>query len=328
MVAIGRICNALWFLLKVRHVIAPPGSLRERVLRRIRWLAVGSRGPVMANVPAFEGASRFPLQASGSKYDVFCLPVIEWEFRFQRPQQLMRQFARNGHRVFYVSHRFISGTTPKWRVLEEGIAEISLSGDEGNNIYTHQPTETDVRRAIDSIDYLRRSASVDAAVTVVQLPAWRSLAEQMRSRYGWQIIYDCMDEHSGFSTNTAGMVAEEERLLAESDLTLASSTILYEKAIKKSSPVSLVRNATDYEHFSNALQLTAVDGAIANRVVGYYGAIAEWFDVDLVAELARLHPDWRFQLIGHVHNVDISSLNALPNVVSSSASVVTMICRR
>jgi glycosyltransferase involved in cell wall biosynthesis len=32
--------------------------------------------------------------------------------------------------------------------------------------------------------------------------------------------------------------------------------------------------------------------------VGYYGAIADWFDANLVAELARMRPEWQIQLIG------------------------------
>ncbi len=42
-------------------------------------------------------------------YDVICLPVIVWNSRFQRPQQLMDQFARRGHRVFYASLGFCGG---------------------------------------------------------------------------------------------------------------------------------------------------------------------------------------------------------------------------
>ena len=35
-----------------------------------------------------------------------------------------------------------------------------------------------------------------------------------------------------------------------------------------------------------------------NPTIGYYGAIAEWFDSELVAKLAALRPGWRFELIG------------------------------
>ena len=43
-------------------------------------------------------------------YDVICLPVISWNSRFQRPQQMMQQFAQRGHRVFYASLEFHGGT--------------------------------------------------------------------------------------------------------------------------------------------------------------------------------------------------------------------------
>ena len=44
----------------------------------------------------------------GGVFDVICFSVIEWDFRFQRPQQLMTQMARAGHRVFYISQHFRS----------------------------------------------------------------------------------------------------------------------------------------------------------------------------------------------------------------------------
>src|SRR5262245_13060133 len=38
-----------------------------------------------------------------AKPDVICFSIVDWSFRFQRPQQLMSQFAANGHRVFYLN---------------------------------------------------------------------------------------------------------------------------------------------------------------------------------------------------------------------------------
>ena len=35
-------------------------------------------------------------------YDLMLFSIIDWRFRIQRPQQLCRQFARMGYRVFYV----------------------------------------------------------------------------------------------------------------------------------------------------------------------------------------------------------------------------------
>ena len=48
--------------------------------------------------------------------------------------------------------------------------------------------------------------------------------------------------------------------------------------------------------------------------IGYYGAIAEWFDGGLVAELAGLRPAWRFELIGSTLAGNVRPLEDLPNV--------------
>jgi GT2 family glycosyltransferase/glycosyltransferase involved in cell wall biosynthesis len=293
--------------------VAPPGSVRERVVRRAWRLAFGSRPPAMEAVPALESSDVSLLPKPGPKCDVFCLPIINWDFRFQRPQQLMRQFARNGHRVFYLSLHFTNGEIPQWRRLEENVLELSICRDPGASIYTQMPTEHDLQRAMASIDYVRRSAGVDAAMTVVQFPSWAPLAERLRERFGWPLVYDCMDDHAGFSTVSSDVSASEKRLLAEADLTVASSQILYDKACLKSRRAVLARNAVDYEHFSQQFEFSPSD---TTPVIGYFGAISDWFDVDLMATIARLRPDWHFQLIGRVDTtlLDNSPLKRLPNV--------------
>ena len=48
--------------------------------------------------------------------------------------------------------------------------------------------------------------------------------------------------------------------------------------------------------------------------IGFYGAIAEWFDAELVADLATLRPGWRFELIGSTFTGNVTRLEQLPNV--------------
>ena len=231
----------------------------------------------------------------------------------------MRQFARNGHRVFYLSLHFSGGDTPQWRRLEDNVLELSICRDPGASIYTQMPTDEDLRKAVDSIDYVRCSAGVAAAMTVVQFPSWASLAEKLRSRYGWPIVYDCMDDHSGFSTVTAEVAAGERRA-GHADLTVTSSQLLYEKAQKKSRRSILVRNAVDYQHFAQEFEPEAdgprqhetVPRSDASPVIGYFGAISDWFDMGLMVELVRSRPDWHFQLIGRVDStlVEIAAWKA------------------
>ena len=73
--------------------------------------------------------------AAENLYDVVCLPIIDWDFRFQRPQQLMSRFAAAGHRVFYVAQTFRpSGPPYEIREKRDNVFEVSLRGP-ARNVY-------------------------------------------------------------------------------------------------------------------------------------------------------------------------------------------------
>src|SRR5687768_710777 len=59
-----------------------------------------------------------------SALHIVCLPIIEWDFRFQRPQQLMLQFARHGYRVSYVSTKATTTTEKAPNVFEVPLSDI------------------------------------------------------------------------------------------------------------------------------------------------------------------------------------------------------------
>ena len=214
--------------------------------------------------------------AQPGKYDVVCLAIHDWDFRFQRAQQLMTRFAAAGHRVFFVRPQF--GTAP-WVAARkaENVYEITIRGDK-----LELPTND--------------------AVIIVQQPSWWPLIRNAP----WPIVYDCMDLHSGFTTSNA---KHDDELLAHADLVTVSSSVLERHARRKSDRVLVVRNACDYEHFARTKPASNPRPAI-----GYYGAIAEWFDFELVEALARKRTDWDFLLIGSMYGADVSRLADLPNV--------------
>jgi GT2 family glycosyltransferase len=121
-----------------------------------------------------------------------------------------------------------------------------------------------------------------------------------------------MDEHSGFSTNNP-LVAEslEKELIDKSDLVIVTARQLYEK-LKATHPL-LIPNGTDYAHFSH-LPAPGKVGHLARPIIGYYGAISDWFDVAGVAYAAAQKPDWNFVLIGHTFGANLAPLATLPNV--------------
>lgn len=263
------------------------------------------RRPVTAPVVAQEEVA----PARAGLYDVLCFSTCDWDSRFQRPQQLMAQYAAAGHRVFYVSQQF-RRDGPAWSAARkrDNVYEVTLRGMD-LNVYTDHLGDLARDRLFSALDALRGEAAIGTAVMMVQLPFWGPLACQARERFGWPMVYDCMDFHAGFSTVRRAMVADEEELLATADVVVASSTMLERRALQHRAAVLVVRNACDYEHFAKT-----PPARNARPVIGYYGAIADWFDSALVAELARRRTDWDFVLVGSTFGADISALVRLPNV--------------
>ncbi|MGD0654464.1 MAG: glycosyltransferase [Thermoguttaceae bacterium] len=306
-------------LSRVRHRLLPSGSIRESIARGIFRTAKKLYRCCRFALSLFVKSLRHKITASPDKklsldkYDFYFFSIIDWNFRFQRPQQMARQFARAGHRVFYVSQKFTARKNVKIRLIEENIYELFLSGDPTVNVYKHQTSEYVLKKMADSLNKFCLGSNCSTGILLVQLPFWTSLAEEVRARLGWPIVYDCMDEHAGFATNSESMVVNEQRLFEQADLTLVSSELLRKKALKRTSRVALVRNAADYEHFAVAAEKRK---AVSSRkiTIGYYGAIAGWFDSQLVADLAGLQPDWEFQFVGHTFSSDLNRIKNINNV--------------
>jgi polysaccharide pyruvyl transferase CsaB len=247
---------------------------------------------------------------SGNRHDVVCFPIIDWDFRFQRPQQLMKQFGAAGHRVFYVSQSFRSeGRGYELKAKAPNVWEVSLRGP-ARNVYKDALSEADVDELLASLDELRRGEGLGATASVVQLPFWWPVAEQARARLAWPVVYDCMDFHAGFSTNEEAMLERERSLVAGADLVAVSSAFLEREVAPSARRIVRVPNACEYWHFASV----APRPSGPRPVVGYYGAISDWFDADLVADLAERRPDWDFLLVGSTFGADVSRLSALPNV--------------
>ena len=244
------------------------------------------------------------------RHDILCLPIIDWRFRFQRPQHIMRQFASRGHRVFYLSQEFLLATRAAVALLERNVFDLKLPADAAN-AFQGVLEGDDVRGMADGVASLRAAGMIRNAMIVVQHPFWLTLAEELRERFGWPIVYDCMDDHAGLRRQGGCSPDVETRLVQTADLTVVTSDRLLDKVASQSRRAALVRNGVDYEHFAAA---EPAPPAGENVVVGYYGAIAHWFDARLVADLAKLRPDWRFELVGNTFSSDLRALHRLSNV--------------
>jgi glycosyltransferase involved in cell wall biosynthesis len=295
----------------LEYVTAPFNGRLLSGYRQIRQPSVPSPdgAPVATTATEHPVLPRFP-----GKYDVVCFPIIDWRFRFQRPQQLCTRFAQDSHRVFYLNTRFHSdGPKATLQKITEGVYDVQMPGPSTLNLYRDDLDENLLFRMIVALDELRTRAGVDDALCVVQLPFWARLALGARTRWGWHIVYDCMDEHSGFLNNTSSMLSHEEELMKSSDLVVATSRSLFDKSSSLAKQTALIPNACDFEHFNTRTKTNPLSH-LGHPIVGYYGAIADWFDVGMIGEAAKARPDWQFVLIGHTFGADTSQLERIPNI--------------
>jgi GT2 family glycosyltransferase/glycosyltransferase involved in cell wall biosynthesis len=199
--------------------------------------------------------------------------------------------------------------------VRPNIYEVRLNAPSRLNVYRDRLDGDALERFTAAFEALRDEQGIVDAVCLVQLPFWRPLPARLRDRFGWKIVYDCLDRHGGFSTNSAAVIAEEEALIQSSDLVTATSRVLYEDLKTRNVQSLLLPNAADFDHFSVFVGEAPVWlEQLQKPVIGYYGAIADWFDTALVGRIARLRPQWSVVLVGSTYSADLRPLTGLPNV--------------
>ncbi len=231
--------------------------------------------------------------------DIFVFSVIEWSFRFQRPQHFSKELAKRGHRVFYISSVFEPNLKPGFSVkkLDEilPLYEIKLFSATPIFIYHHhlKPKELyQIKQGLKNL--LKWTENNPKTLSVVNHPFWTEIALALPNS---DLIYDCMDHHAGFGNIDEAMIKLEKKLTTNSTLVLTSSQKLFEGASLISSSVALIRNAAEFDHFKNKPTNIFYDPH-KRKIIGYYGAIADWFDVNLVSCIAEHFPDALVLLVG------------------------------
>jgi len=242
---------------------------------------------------------------------VLFLPMIDWSFRVQRPQQLARCFARAGQRVYYPGLRLGAGP-PSPQPVESGIWTFALAGDPALDPYRDRLGADGVARALGSLGELAAEHPLDGAWVIAQLPFWRPLAEACREAFRGLLLFDCMDDFSAFEDH-ADCDAEELALARGADLVTASSRALHAKLAPASRRCAILRNGCDPEHFGPAAA-RALRRAPAHPILGYFGGIHDWFDAPLVGALASMRPAWEIWLVGDTYRAEVGALRDRANV--------------
>ena len=302
-----------------------PYRTRTRLLRALGRTA-GAEKPAWASPHAFfETVGPPTSEARPERPTIVCLPLIEWSLRVQRPQHLLARLSSRGWPVLYASLEL--GADPVEIVVDpepiaEGLRVFKLPCPRRFRLGEEPLHGEDLRIMADALEGLRSRERIHEAVILCHSPLWYPFAQILHEDFGWPVAYDRMDLHEGFST-TGASVAEDERLLLElAGLITATSGTLERVEGSAGERVLRLPNACDPDHWqagvphqpSSRRRPDARLAHIQKPIIGYFGAISDWFDTALVVELALARPAWSFVLIGATWGADVARLERLSNV--------------
>ena len=137
-------------------------------------------------------------------------------------------------------------------------------------------------------------------ITWVFIPASAEVAGALGER---TLVYHCVDEYTEFTgADKAGLLALEQQLMEKSHCVIVSSDLLMNNKRRHNRNTFLVTHGVDVEHFRKAcVPATVVPDDIRSLktpIIGFFGLIADWVDLDLIRFLAVSRPEWTFVLIG------------------------------
>ena len=226
------------------------------------------------------------------------LGPIDWEYRKQRPQNLAISLNEIGKSIFYINPTIMYHTKKDVELKFKKIDGVSVGTFYSN--YHRKSYYIGVQSIPKEIEsefagLIEQALAIFAnfsTTIVIQQPGWWSMACHL---VGNHIVFDCMDLHSGFELISKEVIDLENSIDTTVDqIVVSSEFLLSTKDIEYANKTTCIRNGVHFSHFPFLDQPSNGDEV----VVGYFGALAEWFDTDLIAALAIKNPEIRFEIIG------------------------------
>ena len=269
----------------------------------------------LAPLPSLPPSPDLAVPSNAGQPMILMFGVIDWHFRIQRPQNLAKELARAGQTTFYISNHFIDDDDPGFEaeplVGSHRLFQIRFKVRGAPAIYHAPPSAAAIRQLCQGLAMLLESANVGAVDCIVQHAYWFPLARRVPNS---TLVYDCMDHHEGFGNVAQELLDLEIALMRRADLLVATSDWIEQHGKRENRNVEVIRNACEFSFFSQRPGKVYQDPA-NRKIIGYYGVIAEWFDLDLVRQVARSFPQHLILLIGSDTVQARKYFKRCPNVV-------------
>ena len=243
------------------------------------------------------------------QFDLVCLSHLRWDFVYQRPQHLISRFARQ-RRVYFVEEPTFDEGPMRLDVSrrEDGLRVVvprlpqGMSGAEVDQAQRHL------------LDKLFADEQINQYALWYYTPMALAFSEHLTQQ---ATEYDFIDELSALKLATPKLHEREAELFRRADLVFTGGQSLYEAKRGQHPHVYAFPSSVDVPHFAQALQITnepADQREIGHPRLGYFGVIDERMDIELLAGIAALRPDWQMVMIGPTAKIDPASLPHPANI--------------
>lgn len=132
------------------------------------------------------------------------------------------------------------------------------------------------------------------------------------------LVYYCVDEWSQFTFMDGELLRSMEiELMQRADLVITTADYLFRDKVQFNPQTHILTHGVDYDFFAKSLEDETVVAPdikhLSAPVIGFFGLIHEWIDIELLEYIARSRPKWNIVLIGKTA-VPLTALQSYANV--------------
>ena len=243
---------------------------------------------------------------------LICFSHLRWNFVFQRPQHLMSRFAREMSVIYWEEPVDIAaGETPFLQVREaDKVANVRIVVPHLPDGMPEDAREAVLARLLDAHLAAQHGPLIAWYYTPMMLPFSRHLDADV-------VVFDAMDELSKFKFAPVKLLELEQELIDRADVVFTGGSSLYEAKKDRHDNVHCFPSSVDRAHFckARARQFDPADQEdLPKPRLGFYGVIDERFDIDLLASVAGMRPNWSFVMVGPVVKIAEEDLPKRHNI--------------
>lgn len=238
---------------------------------------------------------------------------LRWDFVFQRPQHLLSRLARH-RRIIFIEEPMHADGDPRWETSspDENVTVCRPRTNKASHGFTAEQVDV----MLPMVRSLLREEGIEDYVVWCYTAMSYPLAAALQPR---AVVFDVMDELSAFRGAPPEILENERLLLKLADVVFTGGPSLYRSKKDRHSNVHCFPSSVDARHFATARPDSSLEEApeqkdLPHPRLGFYGVIDERMDLELLAAMARAHPEWQIVMVGPVVKIDPADLPRPGNI--------------